>query len=156
MPEIAAAAGVGRTTLHRYFADRERLIYESTLDAIRVLHDVVTEAATDQGSAIDAMRRVITGLVSVGDLIVFLFGDPAVLRNISPADRPKDDQIIDLIERGQKEDAFDVELSARWIEHALFALTLQGCEDASRGDLPRHAVAPTIIRTFEWGIRPGG
>ncbi|WP_231122684.1 TetR family transcriptional regulator [Mycobacterium colombiense] len=30
MPEIATVAGVGRTTLHCYFADRETLIYEVT------------------------------------------------------------------------------------------------------------------------------
>ena len=29
MPEIATVAGVGRTTLHRYFADRETLIHEA-------------------------------------------------------------------------------------------------------------------------------
>ncbi|HZC09115.1 MAG TPA: helix-turn-helix domain-containing protein, partial [Mycobacterium sp.] len=34
LPDIADAAGVGRTTLHRYFADRERLIQEATVDSI--------------------------------------------------------------------------------------------------------------------------
>jgi hypothetical protein len=47
---------------------------------------------------------------------------------------------------------FDPELSATWIEHALFGLILKACEDVSTGELPRHAVAPTIIRTFERGI----
>ena len=54
LPEIASAAGVGRTTLHRYFADRERLVYEATLDSIGALSGVVNESAVDQGPAVDA------------------------------------------------------------------------------------------------------
>jgi AcrR family transcriptional regulator len=154
LPEIGAAAGVGRTTLHRYFADRERLVYEATLDSIGVLTGVLTEAAVGQGPAIEAMRRFITASVSVGERIVFLFGDPAVLRNIAPADQPKDDLILRLIERGQHEGAFDPELSATWIEHVLFGLLLKGCEDAVSGVFPRHTVAPLIIRAFERGMRP--
>src|SRR3981081_2711297 len=70
-PHIAAAAGVGRTTLHRYFADRERLVYEATLESIRVLAEAVEQAATEQGSPIEAMRRLITAAVSVGGRILF-------------------------------------------------------------------------------------
>jgi hypothetical protein len=33
-------------------------------------------------------------------------------------------------------------------------LVLQGCGEASKGELPRHTVAPLIIRTFEHGICP--
>jgi AcrR family transcriptional regulator len=152
LPEIATAAGVGRTTLHRYFADRERLVYEATMDSIGVLTGVVNEAAIDKGPAIDAMRRVITALVSVGDRLVFLFGDPNVLRNIPSADQPNDDVIMRLIERGQREGSFDPELSAVWIENSLFGLLLKGCEGAGSGEFHRHTVAPLIIRTFERGI----
>jgi AcrR family transcriptional regulator len=149
LPDIAAAARVCRTTVHRYFADRERLIHEVTLDAIRVLDEAVVDAATNQGPAREAMRRTITAMSAVGDRIAFLFGDPAVLRTIAPEDRPKDDLIMRLIERGQHEGTFDTELSAIWIEHALFALLLQASQDANNGLLPRHAVASTVIRTFE-------
>jgi len=152
LPEIAGVAGVGRTTLHRYFADRETLIYEATLDSIRVLLETAEEAALDQGLAIDAMRRAITAMVSVGDRVLFLFGDPTVLRDIPPAQHPNEELLINLIRRGQHEGAFDPDLNPTWIRHALYALLLQGCEEASNGELPRHTVAPLIIRTFEHGI----
>jgi hypothetical protein len=153
-PMPLAIEGVGRTTLHRCFADRERLVYEATLDSIGVWSGVVNKGAIDQGPAIDAMRRVITALVSVGDRVVFLFGDPSVLRNVAPADQPNDDVFIRLINRGQRERSFDPELSATWIEHSLFGLLLKGCEDAGSGEFPRHTVAPLIIRAFERGICP--
>jgi hypothetical protein len=71
---------------------------------------------------------------------------------IPPTDQPNDSPILELVKRGQKEGVFDTQLGAEWIEHALFGLIQKGCEDAATGDLPRHAVAPTIIRTFERGI----
>jgi len=94
IPEIATAAGVGRTTVHRYFPDRETLIYQATLDSIRVMLETTDQAATEQGPAIEAMRRFITALVSVGDRVLFLFGDPfnkifqpGVLLAVGPHDR---------------------------------------------------------------------
>jgi AcrR family transcriptional regulator len=71
MPEIATVAGVGRTTLHRYFADGETLIYEATLDSIRVLTEAVDEAATDDGGEAEVgadageneRRRIVTGAI---------------------------------------------------------------------------------------------
>lgn len=152
MPEIAAAAGVGRTTLHRYFADRETLIYEATLDSIRVVTESADEAVTGDGPALDAMRRFITAAVSVGERVVFLFGDPAVLRDIPPAQSPNEELLINLITRGQDEGVFDSDLNPTWIWRALYGLILQGCEQAMAGALPRHTVAPLIIRTFERGI----
>ena len=153
MPEIAAEAGVGRTTLHRYFADRETLIYEATLDSIRVLMEAVDEAATEDGPALDAMRRFITAAVSIGERLVFLFGDPAVLRDIRPA-QLNEKLVIDLIKRGQDEGVFDPDLNPTWIRHALYGLILRGCEQAMAGALPRHTVAPLITRTFERGVSP--
>jgi AcrR family transcriptional regulator len=154
LPEIATVAGVGRTTLHRYFADRETLIYEATVDSIRVLTETGDEAATEDGPAIEAMRRFITAAVSVGERLVFLFGDPAVLRDIPPAQCPNEELLINLIKRGQDEGVFDPDLNPTWIRHALYGLVLQGCEQAMAGVLPRHTVAPLIMRTFEPGIRP--
>jgi hypothetical protein len=59
---------------------------------------------------------------------------------------------IELIERGQAQGVFDAEVSAAWIEHALWALVYTACKDAANGKLARHAITSTVIRTFENGI----
>lgn len=155
LPEIAAAAQVARSTLHRYFADRDRLIYETTMDSIRVISDVLRQAATAQGPVIEAMRRVITTLVPEGDRIVFLFADPAVLQDIPAEHRPDSTPILDLIVRGQEEGVFDPEISAEWIRIALFGLLGKACSEAARGTVPRHSIVPTLIRIFERGVTAG-
>lgn len=154
LPDIARAAGVGRTTVHRYFADRDTLIHEATMDSIRVLNQALSRAAPDQGPAREAMHRVVTECVAVGERILFLFGDPAMVRDIPAEEMPSEDPLMDLIERGQRERVFDAELPPRWIEHTLFALLYRGCQDAAAGDLPAHTVTATVIRTFEKGVAP--
>lgn len=152
LPVIAQAAGVGRTTVHRYFPDRDHLIREVTVDSIAVVRELGLRAATDQGTPIDALHRLVAAYLSASDRIVFLFKDPAVLQNIPTDEQPDDDLVMDLIRRGQAEGVFASDQSAVWIEHALLALVLQGCEDVRTGDLPAHTAVTTILRTFLRGV----
>jgi AcrR family transcriptional regulator len=149
---IADAADVGRSTLHRYFPDRQELIDAVIEDSLRALGRAVEEAALDQGPPLEAMRRLVAAMVDVGDRLLFLFGDPRVLEGRgepAPSDRP----VSDLIERGQAQGVFDPEVGAEWIEHVLWALVYTAAEEVSTGRLPRHGVTATVIRTFENGIR---
>jgi AcrR family transcriptional regulator len=152
LADIAAAAQVGRSTLHRHFADRRELVGAAIEDALATLDQSVADAALDQGPPLEAMRRLVAAMVDVGDRLLFLFGDPRVLEGRegpTPSDRP----VIELIERGQGEGVFDPEVSPGWIEHVLWALVYTAAEEVSAGRLPRHGVTPTVIRTFEHGVR---
>ena len=154
LSDIAEASGVGRTTLHRYFPDRESLIEAAVKDSIQAIQESVAEAVLDQGSPLDAMRRAVAAMVAVGDRLMFVFGDPRVLEGYGAGGgaAPPDDPVIDLIRRGQAEGVFDPEVSASWIQHVLWVLVYRGCEDADSGELPRHGVTATVIRTLENGI----
>ncbi|MEU0505477.1 TetR/AcrR family transcriptional regulator [Nocardia sp. NPDC005998] len=154
LADIAAAAGVGRTTLHRYFSDRTRLINAAIEDSIEAIEQSVTDAAIDQDSPVEAMRRLVTAMVAVGDRLVFLFGDPRVLEGRSAADTPPplDDPVIALIKRGQAEGAFDPDLTPAWIQRVLWSLVYTGYKDADACGLPRHGIVSTVIRTLENGI----
>jgi AcrR family transcriptional regulator len=154
LPDIAEAAGVGRTTLHRYFPDRESLVEAAIENSIQAIQQSVAEAALDQGSPLDAMRRAVAAMVAVGDRLMFVFGDPRVLKGYrAPAGvAPPSDPVLDLIKRGQAEGAFDPGVSASWIQHVLWVLVYRGCEDADAGELPRHGITATVIRTLENGI----
>jgi AcrR family transcriptional regulator len=151
LADIADAADVGRTTLHRYFPDRQELIDAVVEDSLEALEEAVEDAELDQGTASEAMHRLVAAVVEAGDRLLFLFGDPRVL-----ADRGEtassSEPLIRLIERGQAEGAFDPALSAGWIEHVLWALVYTGAEVAHQGKLPRPGITQTVIRTLEHGI----
>ncbi|WP_329585861.1 TetR/AcrR family transcriptional regulator [Streptomyces sp. NBC_01005] len=154
LTDIADAAGVGRTTLHRYFSDRTGLISAAIEDSIAAIDESVAGAAIDQGSPIEAMRRLVTAMVAVGDRLVFLFGDPRVLEGCGAAKTPEplDDPVLTLIKRGQAEGAFDPDVNPAWIQRVLWSLVYTGYQDAEACGLPRHGIVSTVIRTLENGI----
>jgi AcrR family transcriptional regulator len=154
LAQIADAAGVGRTTMHRYFPDRTGLINAAIEDSLAAIEQSVTDAAIDLGSPIEAMRRLVTAMVAVGDRLVFLFGDPRVLegRNAPGAAPPPEDPVIALIKRGQAEGAFDPSVSPEWIQRVLWSLVYTGYKDAEACGLPKHGIVSTVIRTLENGI----
>ncbi|GAA2691191.1 MULTISPECIES: TetR/AcrR family transcriptional regulator [Nonomuraea] len=154
LADIAEAAQVGRSTVHRYFPDRKELMEAAIVDAFQAVEDSTREAVIDQGPALEAMRRLISALVDVGDQLAFLFGDPRLLEEYTAAFEPDMTvpTTIGLIERGQAEGVFDPSLSPEWIQHVLWALTYTGWEAAEKGELPRHGVTAVVIRTFEKGV----
>ncbi|MFG2001516.1 TetR/AcrR family transcriptional regulator [Spirillospora sp. NPDC048911] len=164
LADIAKAADVGRSTLHRYYPDRDVLIRAVVDDSLTVVQEATQGAALDEGSALEAMRRLVAGMVDAGDQLVFLWGDPRVLEGYPDEDDPgcdppegsaggpPDDPVLRLIERGQAEGVFDPELSPRWIQHVVWALVYTAVEQAGQGLIPRHGVTSTVIRTLERGV----
>ncbi|NGO15313.1 TetR/AcrR family transcriptional regulator [Streptomyces sp. HC44] len=158
LADIAVAADVGRSTLHRHFSDREELVRAAVRDSIEVLAGSVAGASVDEGSPLEAMRRLVAALVDVGDRLLFLFGDPRVLQEYGPQETGDDQSersVLDLIERGQAEGVLDPGVSPDWILNVLYALVYTGIEGADRRILPRHGVVPNVIRTLENGIVRG-
>ncbi|MFC9974617.1 TetR/AcrR family transcriptional regulator [Spirillospora sp. NPDC127200] len=158
LADVARAAEVGRSTLHRYFPDREELVRAVVEDSLAVVTRALREARPEEGPAREAMHRTITAMVEHGDRLVFLWGDPRVLEDYGkggPVDaHVGEDGLLGLIERGQREGAFDPALDPRWIQHVLWGLVYTGVEAGEQGLLPRHGVIATVIRTLENGVRP--
>ncbi|PSK98929.1 TetR family transcriptional regulator [Murinocardiopsis flavida] len=161
LADIAAAADVGRSTLHRYFPDREELVSAVIADALQRLSSSVEEARVDEGPPREAMRRLIAAMVASGDGLLFLLHDPNIFEGLdangepcgADAEDPDHDlPVLDLIERGQAAGVFDPEVSTAWVLSVLWGLVYTGCEAANEGTLARHAVAATVIRTFENGV----
>ncbi|UED83512.1 TetR/AcrR family transcriptional regulator [Streptomyces profundus] len=151
---IAAAAGVGRSTLQRYFPDRELLISAVVQDSLRRLDVALTEARIEEDPPLAALRRLVSAMVDVGDAVLFLYGDPRVTDAITVPEGPDPaaDRIGALIRRGQEAGVLDREVSAEWIEHVLWAGISAGCTAVGSGLLPRPGASASVIRTLENGV----
>lgn len=158
LADIADAAEVGRSTLHRYFPDRDELIRAVVEDSYRTLQEAIDGAAVDQGPPLEAMRRLVAAMVGAGDRILFLYGDPRVLEGFHGAEASSaaGQPMLELIKRGQADGVFDPRVGADWIQNVLWALVYSGCDAAGKGVLPRHGVAWTVTRTFENGVHVRG
>lgn len=153
LAEIAQAAEVGRSTLHRYFADRDELVRAAVVDSLELVEQAVLGAAVDEGPVVDAMRRLVTALVATGDRLLFAFGDLSLIEELPEYDDRSERLVIDLIERGQAEGVFDPVVPAVWIMNTVWAMVYTGAEAAQQGTVPQHGVTAHVIRTLEGGIR---
>ncbi|MBB5908586.1 AcrR family transcriptional regulator [Actinoalloteichus hymeniacidonis] len=154
LAEIAEAARVGRSTLHRHFPDRAGLI--STL--IRHLADrvdrVIAEAALDQGTAKAALHRLLHGYFELGPGLMFALAetrrsqDEQLHGAMSAADR----SVARLLERGRAEGEFDCALTADWTRRALWFLLAATWDAVGAKSMSRHEAVDTMARTLERGI----
>lgn len=155
LADIARVAQVNRSTVHRYFTDRDDLIRAAVDDSVEAIGRSVEESEIHKGPAVEAMRRLVLAHLDVGDRLMFLFGDRHTMRvyGVVEPEEPPPDPMIDLIERGQAEGVFDPELDPQWIQRVLWSLVYAGIEEVDRGRMTRHSVAATVVRTLENGIR---
>lgn len=154
LADIAAAADVGRSTLQRYFPDREELVSAVIEDSLRRLDEALKEARIDEGPPLEALRRLVSAMLDVGDHVLFLYGDPRITDALAAQDSPDPaaEEIKRLIQFGQEEGVVDPDVSGDWIEHVLWAHVSAGCTAVSTGKLPRHGASAWVIHTLENGI----
>jgi TetR/AcrR family transcriptional repressor of mexCD-oprJ operon len=72
MNDVAAAAGVARATVYRYFPSRQALLDELAGLAVREAAERLASARIDEVAAEEGVRRAIRALVDVGDYFVVL------------------------------------------------------------------------------------
>jgi AcrR family transcriptional regulator len=72
MNDVAAAAGVARATVYRYFPNRETLLDELAQSAVRDVEERLTSARLDAVPAEEGITRAIRALLDAGDPFVVL------------------------------------------------------------------------------------
>ena len=159
---IARAAGVGRTTVHRHFPDRDalvRAIADAAMDATR---DAYAAARLDEGPPIDALARLVHELVALGDRFAFLLREPALVGDpaVDAAEREMAAPIVVLIERGRASGALRDDLPVTWVLEVLMAAVYAAWGAIARGVLARADAPAAVTRTVLDGIsavraRPG-
>jgi AcrR family transcriptional regulator len=75
MAEVAAAAGVGRATLYRYYPSRETLLQALAAKAIADAAGRIADAGLDRCPVPEAIERIVRALLAVGDRYVVLLGE---------------------------------------------------------------------------------
>jgi len=120
LAEIAAAAGVGRTTVHRAFPTRADLLTALALDAVAHLQEALDSARLDDGEVPDVLERVIDAVLPLADQLHFLDVGPEVwdLPQLQDAWWSLTTSLDALVERGQREGSVRPDVPAEVIVEA--------------------------------------
>ncbi len=149
---VAAEAGVGRATLHRYFPARTDLLRAAALDGIGALDAALDQAQLKDRSHHDALVTVVEILVRFGDQLHFvlvageLLGDPEV----SAAERLVDARLQLVLDEAVAAGVLRSDVPKVWRFRAIEALVYAAWTAVASGELaPLDApglVYDTLIR----------
>jgi len=154
LADIAAAAGVGRATLHRHFGGREDLIRALAQQAQRETEQAANKASEHALSYSAALRQILKAMIVLGDRHWFLAhesmtGFPEVRAEY---DRQRD-ELVDAIEEARKEGLFHSACPVEWIVQTYDHLIHAGWEMVRAGHATHAQAADLAWLTLKSGLK---
>ncbi|MBX3099957.1 MAG: TetR/AcrR family transcriptional regulator [Salinibacterium sp.] len=155
MSDVAQAANLTRATLYRHFRNRETLLKAIQAEAFTRASETLIACRLDEGSALEAIERVITALSTQGmrfRMILMRVSDNA--RFLTQRDHILA-PLIDVVTRGQREGDIRTDLSPEWVVTVLASLLVAAVRGAPIANQSDSDIADLISRTLIGGISTG-
>ncbi|MFF1449420.1 TetR/AcrR family transcriptional regulator [Streptomyces sp. NPDC058274] len=158
MEQIAEAAGVARTTVHRRFASRQALIEALAESAVRQLAQAIEDARPDTTPPLVALHRVTANVLRIKGAWSYALGQPTDEGGAAAAGW---DQLgarcLELLGRARDEDLLDPAADLEWVRRVYYALIGEALHGDERPDPDPDTLATLVVDTLLHGAgrRPG-
>ena len=148
---VARQAGVGRTTLNRYFTDRAHLVAGVDAECRSRFVAAVARSRPTEGSGRDALLRLCTELIQLGPVLGLVFADNAL---VDPDTWFEDDedQLGLVIGRGYADGSLAGDLPGDWIGTFVWTSLFAAHLVVSTGARTWHEAAVLLTRTLTSGL----
>lgn len=153
MSDVAAAAGVARATVYRYFPNRQALLDELTQAAVSDADARLAAARIDEVPPEEGVARAVRALVDVGDAFVLLARERAG-SDPERFERSLAQPLRHLLQRGQTDGDIRGDIASARLTESLIAL-IAGVL-TSRPPLGREDMVATVSALFLDGARARG
>lgn len=151
LSDIAEAAGVGRSTLHRYFPERMDLLRAVALQVHDASNAAIEAADPTCGPVLAALRRVVECQLDLGPIVLYIYTEPAILADPELAAHldTGDEVISEILTRAAVEEP---DYPPGWARRVFWQLLLAGYESMRLDRVPRHQVVDAIMNSLTKGI----
>jgi AcrR family transcriptional regulator len=155
LAEVAAAAGVGRTTMHRYFPERADLLAGISADLLERIAAATERARPDAGPAVAALERLCQAYFALGDGLLLTMNEPYLFTEPAWHEESESDRaLLRLVERGHTDGTIDPALSSEWVQTVLWSLLYAAWMHARDSDVPEHDALALCLRTLRKAVAP--
>ena len=148
---VADRAGVGRTTLNRYFAGRTQLVRAVDEESRTRYAAAVARSRPGDGSGREALLRLCTELLQLGPVLGLVFADNAVIDPDTWFD-DEDDPLGVIIGRGYADRSLAPDLPGDWLGTFVWTSLFAAHLVISSGSRTWHEAAGLLTRTLDAGI----
>jgi AcrR family transcriptional regulator len=149
--EVADRAGVGRTTLNRYFSDRGQLVHAVDEECRQRFVAAIHRSRPAEGSGLDALLRICTELLQLGPVLGLVFADNALVDPDAWGD-DEEDPLGATIARGYRDGSLAADLPGDWIGTVVWTSLFAAHLVVAGGTRTRHEAAGLLVRTLMTGL----
>jgi AcrR family transcriptional regulator len=151
MNDVAAAAGVARATLYRYFPSRQALLDELARVAADEAGARLASARVEELAAEEGVRRAVRALIEVGDPFTVVARE-----RVRPEPEQFEQRVLEplrrLFEHAQASGEIRADIPSSWLTDALVGLVVSVL--SSRPVLGREDTIAVVTTLFVDGARP--
>jgi AcrR family transcriptional regulator len=135
LAEVAKAAGIGRTTLHRQYATREDLTRAVAHRAVDLWEQAVENVHTSDGDG--GLRALVTAMVPLGPQLSFLWRTPALDHDMEIEARVQrvQDRGLEVLRQARKLGVLGADIPDWWLLRILHAVVYSAAESIYCGTL---------------------
>ncbi|SUA02777.1 TetR family transcriptional regulator [Mycolicibacterium fortuitum] len=150
LSDIAAAADVGRSTVHRYYPERTDLLRALARHVHELSNAAIDRADPRHGPADAALRRVVESQLDLGPIVIFVYSEPTILADPDLAAYldTGDEAIVEVLNRASVDRP---EYPPGWARRVFWALLDAGYEAAKQDGTPRHQIVDAIMTSLTAG-----
>ncbi|MEX1280004.1 MAG: TetR/AcrR family transcriptional regulator [Acidimicrobiia bacterium] len=157
LAEVAGAAGMGRTTIHRYFPGRHDLLVALADDALESIEQAIAAARPGEGSAVDAMARIAAAVLPLADRFRFLEQGPEVW-DVEDLDERWSSlaEVLDgIVDRGKRTGEIRAAVPTSLVTEVFAGALWAVGEAVSDGRVAAADAVPGLVAILGDGLRPG-
>jgi AcrR family transcriptional regulator len=152
LAEVAAAAGIGRTTLHKHYATRDDLLRAVGHRAIDLLEQALNEATAAE-HADGGLHALVAALIPIGPQLAFLWRTPAFdhMKDLDERWLAVEERSLAVLRRAQELGILAADLQDWWLGQMLSSVVYVAASSVQVGRLAPLDAPGLALRTLVRG-----